>query len=98
MDSLKFDIKSNDADDMNFVRFFMTAMLKKISKLRSLKCSIQVPVVDDGFVKYEPFLVHEVAHLYESLESFGYTVNNSQSEDYGKFDFKVMKQFNPLRL
>jgi len=35
LDGLEFDIKSSDADDMNFVRFFITAMLKKICKLHS---------------------------------------------------------------
>jgi len=53
--------------------------------------------VNDNFVKYEPFFVHEVAHLYESLKDFELTVNDSQDYGHAKFDFEAMKLFKNLK-
>ena len=98
MTGLEFEIYSKDVEDMLFTRFFITAMLKKINKLRSFKCDIWTPLMGDSSVKYEPFLVHEVAHLYESLESFEYVLNDLQYYGYAKLDPKVMKPFKNLKV
>jgi len=94
LDELEFFVFScKDQKEMNLVNLFITIVLNKVCKLRSLKCSIYGG--RDTSVTYEPFFVEEVPHLYESLESFEHNLYNRKSS---KFDLKIMEPFRNLKV
>jgi len=91
LEILELKILCNTEREITLVRFLTTNILKKIHKLRSLKVLIGGSF-DHLSLKtyYEPFLVEEVPHLYESLERFEYNQWNSSKEDV-KIDLKMKK-------
>jgi len=98
LDGLEFNIAYVNPTDIILVRFFITKVLKKVRKLGSLKCWMMNPVESNDSLTYEPFLVQEVPHLYESLEKFEYALYNYPIVDSKNFDLKILKPFKGLNV
>jgi len=95
---LEFSLSCSNPEDFNVVRLFMTRMLKKVQKLKTLKLWVGAPLENDGSHKtYEPFLVEDVPHLYETLERFEYQLSSWTDDRFAKFDLKVLEPFRNLR-
>jgi len=86
----------SNADEFILLRFFVTIILKKTLKLKSFRCAIYIPELK-AIVGYEPFLVEEVAHLYESLERFEAMIISIGSKNCFNFDLKLLKDFKNLK-
>ena len=95
LDVLGLSISSQRAEDMVFVRSFVTMVLKKICKLKTLRFVMRSHM--DPSQTYEPFFVEEVPHLYESLEEFELSLYDC-SRDFRKFDLKMMNPFRKLKV
>jgi len=90
LDALAFSVTCQKAEEVIFVRQFITMVLKKVRKLRSLKYYLMCPSAND-----EPFSVEEVPHLYESLDKFEYSLSDLSPSS--KVDLKMMKPFKNLK-
>jgi len=97
LDVVEFAVRGNKFEDISLVRSFITKVLKKAHKLRVFKCSIDIPLFHNGSLTPERFLIEEVAHLYESLEKFEYTLINWNDTGFTKYDLRVMKPFKNLK-
>jgi len=94
LDALEFCISCRDGDDMLFTKSFITAMLKKVSRLTSFQCRIDL-AYEEGTWRYEPFYIEEVSHLYEYLKKFKVIFNPFES--LVRFDFGFLKPFKNLK-
>ena len=95
LDTLELHVSCEEAEDIVFVRRFITVILKKVCKVRSLMFWMSSSLADE--LTYEPFLVEEVPHLYESLEKFGHELYNWETDDMTKFNLKIVKPFRNLK-
>jgi len=97
LDVLELVVSSDKAEEIRFMRLFITMILKKVHKLRSLKLSVASHSSPQSPLNYEPFIVEEVSHLFESLEAFECSLHDSRSENFSKFDLLMMKPFRNLK-
>jgi len=97
LDELELDIFCWKAQDILLMRRFITMILKKVQKLRSLKLSVSMDNLTGKNVVYQPFFIEEVPHLYESLERFEHTLHLWGSNDLIRFDLEIMKPFANLK-
>ena len=79
---------------MLFTRNFITAMLKKVSKLSSLTCQIGLRYCD--IWRSEPFYIEEVPHLYEHLKKFKVISSNEESA-LSSFGLGFLNPFKNLK-
>lgn len=102
LDALELTIlcsQKTQEEEVHFLRLLITSILKKTQKLRSLKLRIKNPLlISERSPKFEPFLVKEVPHLYESLEKFEFSIENwICNDDSTKFDLRIMNPFSHLK-
>jgi len=93
LDVLSLKVDCANCEEMVFTKSFITAMLKKVSKLASFKCRTQRNFKDHW--RYEPFEIKKVPHLYEHLKKF--KVRFGLYEKFVSFDFGLLKPFKNLK-
>ena len=95
VDVLELKVSWKSGEEMLFMKQFITMILKKVRRLRSLKIRIMSPRIP-GFT-YELFSVEGVPHLYESLERFEQIIVFGFGNAYSTFDLKILKPFRNLK-
>jgi len=92
LEVLELKILCGPAREIMLARLLTTNILKKVDKLRQLKVSLEGALDHLGFQGCcEPFVAEEVPHLYESMERFEYSLQNSSKEQDIKVDLKMTK-------
>ena len=95
MKTVEFSSLGMNHAEFDLMKMFMTRVLKKVGKLETLKFWLDCETTEDQ--KYEPILVEDVPHLYESLERFEYRLTSCSGDQSAKFDLKTLKPFKNLK-
>jgi len=101
LENLELKIRWKNPEDLTASKVFITRMLKKVNRLVSFKCEVDLHVQNiESPDEYELFSVDEVPHLYESLERFEAGVrcfSYLDSHSGLMFDSRKMKPFKNLK-
>jgi len=91
---LELNASWDTAEEMVFVKQFITMILKKVRRISSLKLWMMTPFAVDV-----PFFVKDVPHLYESLEKLRISQDDwfPKRDSPTKIDLSIMKPFRNLK-
>jgi len=103
LDEVEFSLSCHDFNTLDLFKMFIGMVLQKAQKLCSFKCSISANLygqAGDPTSAGLPFSVEYVSHLYDRLERFESTIQNSSFpyESFLKFDLKKLKAFKNLKI
>jgi len=95
LDALRLEVRCENAEEILFTKDFITAMLKKVSRLSSFTCCLDLN--HQYAWRYEPFEIEKVPHLYEHLKKLKVRFSLDEGQGHVGFDFAFLKPFKNLK-